>query len=178
MDSLLIFVLQLVLSLTVLALFAKWFAVPWLAEKPAHLALTVLILPHAFRHLGLVFLVPGLTGESLSSYFAYTVAYGDLVSGLLALVSLVALRKRWSFAFPLVWLFNIVGTADLVHALSQADNVPNLGATWYIPTFWVPVLLITHVMVYARLLKRRPHGSASHVESPALADAAHSQSPI
>ena len=172
MDTLAIFGLQLVLSLTVFALIAKWFVVPWLREKPAHVALIVLVLPHAFRHVGLAFLVPGLTGESLSSYFAYTVAYGDFVSGLLALVSLVALRNRWSLALPLVWLFNIVGTADLAHALSQADAVPQLGATWYIPTFWVPMLLTTHVMVFARLLSHARQRSDSHAGTAAPASAA------
>ena len=60
MDTLAIFGLQLVLSLIVFALIAKWFVAPWLAEKPIHLALIVLIFPHAFRHIGLAFLVPGL----------------------------------------------------------------------------------------------------------------------
>jgi hypothetical protein len=55
---------------------------------------------------------------------------------------------------PLVWLFNIVGTADLLNALRQADAVPHLGTTWYIPTFLVPLLLVTHVMIFARLLRR------------------------
>ncbi|MEO2017598.1 MAG: hypothetical protein ABGZ53_24860 [Fuerstiella sp.] len=152
MDTLTIFGLQLVLSLTVFGLIAKWYVVPWLSEKPLHLALTVLIFPHALRHVGLVFLVPGLVGESLPSYFAWTAAYGDFVAGLLALISLVALRHGWGLALPLVWLFNIVGTVDLVHALSHADAVPHLGATWYIPTFFVPLLLVTHVMVFSRLM--------------------------
>ncbi len=154
MDTLAIFGLQVFLSLIVYALIAKWFVSPWLAEKPIHQALIVLIFPHAFRHIGLTFFVSGVVAQPLPTFFAYTVAYGDLVSGLLALLSLVALRGSWSLALPLVWLFNIVGTADLLNALSHADAVPDLGATWYIPTFWVPVLLVTHVMIFARLLRR------------------------
>ena len=113
-----------------------------------------LILPHATRHLGLAFLVPGLVAQPLPSSFALAAAYGDFVSGLLALLSLVALRRGWSLALPLVWLFNIVGAVDLLHALRQADAVPDLGATWYIPTFWVPILLVTHVMIFAWPLRR------------------------
>jgi len=154
MDTLAIFGLQLTLSLIVYALIAKWYVTPWLAEKPIHQALIPLIFPHAFRHIGLLFFVPGVVAQPLPSYFAYTVAYGDLVSGLLALLSLVALRGGWGLALPLVWFFNIVGTVDLLNALSQANAVPDLGATWYIPTFWVPVLLVTHVMIFARLLRR------------------------
>lgn len=154
MDTLAIFALQLVLSLIVYALVAKWYVAPWLAEKPIHQALIPLIFPHALRHLGLMFLVPGVVAQTLPSSFASTVAYGDLVSGLLALLSLVALRGGWGLALPLVWLFNIVGTVDLLNALSHADAPPHLQTTWYIPTFWVPILLVTHAMIFARLLRR------------------------
>lgn len=88
----------------------------------------------------------------MPSSFALAAAYGDFASGLLALLSLVALRRGWSLALPLVWLFNSVGTVDLLNALRQAEAVPHLQTTWYIPTFWVPVLLVTHVMVFARLV--------------------------
>ena len=79
---------------------------------------------------------------------------GTLSAAWLALLSLVALRGGWGLALALVWLFNIVGTVDLLNALRHADAVPDLGATWYIPTFWVPLLLVTHVMIFARLLRR------------------------
>ena len=154
MDTLAIFGLQLTLSLVVYTLIAKWYVSPWLAEKPINQALIPLIFPHAFRHLGLAFLVPGLVAESLPSSFAFAVAYGDLVSGLLALLCLIALRGGWRLVLPLVWFFNIVGTVDLLNALSQADVPPHLQTTWYIPTFWVPLLLVTHVMIFARLLRR------------------------
>ena len=154
MDTLAIFGLQLVLSLIVYALIARWYVTPWLAEKPIHLALIPLIFPHALRHLGLMFLVPGVVAKPLPGDFATAAAYGDFVSGLLALLSLVALRGRWSLALPLVWLFNVVGTVDLLNALRHADAVPDFGATWYIPTFLVPLLLVTHFMIFARLLRR------------------------
>ncbi len=94
MDTLAIFGLQLVLSLLVFALLAKWYVTPWLAEKPVRQALIPLIFPHAFRHIGLMFLVPGVVAQPLPSVFAYTVAYGDVVSGLLALLSLVGCPER------------------------------------------------------------------------------------
>ncbi len=155
MDALSIFGLQFVLSLIVYALLAKWYVAPWLAEKPIHQALIPLIFLHAFRHIGLAFLVPGVVAQPLPSFFSSPAAYGDLVSGLLALLALIALRGGWGLALWLIWLFNIVGTVDLLNALRHANVVPLLGATWYIPTFLVPALLVTHVMIFARLLKRR-----------------------
>ena len=171
-DPLAIFGVQLFLSLIVYALLAKWYVAPWLTKKPIHLALIALTFPHALRHVGLAFLVPSLVDEPLPSYFAFAAAYGDFVSGLLALLALVALRRRWGLALPLVWIFNIVGTVDLLNALRHADAVPHLQTTWYIPTFWVPVLLVTHAMIFSRLLRCAPQQSDSHVESPELIGAA------
>jgi hypothetical protein len=132
-----------------------------MTEKPLRVALIILILPHAFRHIGLTFLVPGLVADSIPRSFATAAGYGDFASGLLAILALVALRGRWNLALPQVLIFSIVGTVDLLNALRQAEAVPHLLTTWYIPTFVVPVLLVTHGMIYARLLKPAPHRSAS-----------------
>ncbi len=157
MDPLAIFGLQLFLSVVVWSLIAKWLLAPWLEKKSPHEALFWLSLPHAFRHVGMVFLVPGVVGQTLPASFAAPAAYGDLVTGVLALLALVALRTGWRGTLALVWVFNIVGTVDLLNALRHANVVPDLGAAWYIPTFFVPALLVTHFMIYARLLGRS-HG--------------------
>lgn len=162
MDTLQIFGLQFVLSLVVFVLFAKWYVWPWLAKKPTHQALMPLLFPHALRHLGLAFLVPQLVGQPLPRFFASAAAYGDFISGLLALASLIALRTRWSMSLALVWLFNIFGMVDLLNALRQAEVVPYLGTTWYIPTFVVPILLVTHGMIFVRLLREWGKSSSSH----------------
>ena len=154
MDTLAIFGLQFVLSLVVWGLIAKWSLNPWLEKKSPHDAFFWLTLPHAFRHMGMVFLVPGVVARPLPEAFATPAAYGDLVTGVLALLALIALRTGWARALALVWLFNIVGTVDLVHALRQANVVVDFGAAWYIPTLFVPLLLVTHFMIFARLLRR------------------------
>ncbi len=154
MNVLTIFGVQLALSLFVYALIAKWYVSPWLANKPMNAALMFLIFPHALRHLGLAFLVPGLVEESLPESFANAAAYGDFVTGLLAILALFSLRAEWRLAISIVWLFNIFGAADLVNALRNAEAVPYLGVTWFIPTFVVPVLLVTHFMIFARRIGR------------------------
>ena len=154
MDTLAIFGLQLFLSLVVWGLIAKWLLAPWLEKKSPHNALFWLTLPHAFRYMGMVFLVPGVVARPLPDAFAIPAAYGDLVTGVLALLALIALRTGWARALALVWLFNIVGTVDLVNALRQPNVVVDFGAAWYIPTLFVPLLLVTHFMIFARLLRR------------------------
>jgi hypothetical protein len=60
---------------------------PRLAAMPLHAALVPLLVPHAFRHIGMVFLIPAVVAPTLPSEFARPAAYGDLVSGVLALAA-------------------------------------------------------------------------------------------
>jgi len=154
MNTLAIFGLQIIMSLILYSLLAKWFMAPWLNKKTQSQALFWLTLPHATRYIGMVFLVPGVVSPSIPTSFATAAAFGDLTAGILALFVLIALRNRWAGTIALVWLFNIIGTLDLLYALSHEQAVPHLGAAWYIPTFWVPVLLVTHIMIFTRLLKK------------------------
>ncbi len=154
MDTQAIFGLQFFLSFVVWGVIAKWLMAPWLEKMSSNEALSWLTLPHTFRHIGMVFLVPGVVAQPLPVGFANPAAYGDLAAGLLALLAFIALRTNWAGARALVWLFNIVGTVDLLNALRHVDVAPKFGAAWYIPTFLVPLLLITHFMIFARLVRR------------------------
>jgi hypothetical protein len=49
----------------------------------------------------------------------------------------------------LVWLFNVVGSLDLIDAITLAtvyDAAPFMGAAYWIPAFWVPALLVSHYL--------------------------------
>ena len=162
MNTQAIFGLQFVLSMLVIALLAKWVLAPWLANQSQREALFWLAVPHAFRHIGMVFLVPGIVAQQLPDSFAIPAAYGDLLTGVLALLALILLRSGWKGAIGAVWLFNVIGTVDLLNALRHVEVAPNFGAAWYIPTFLVPLLLVTHFMIFVRLLK-----PASDPEKPA-----------
>jgi hypothetical protein len=148
-----IFQLQFISSLLVMGLLARWLLVPTLAKLPLRNVLFWLTLPHAFRYIGMVFLVPGVVAQPLPDYFAIPAAYGDLLAAGLALLALIALRRQMGIAIGAVWLFNLVGTIDLLNALRHVDVAQSLGSAWYIPTLLVPVLLITHFMIFVRLLK-------------------------
>lgn len=151
-----IFGLQVLLSFVVYGLVAKWYVTPRLASLQLRAALQPLLVLHAARYLGMVFLVPTVVGPALPAAFAVPAAYGDLLAGLLALAALVALRARSTIALPLTWLFNVVGLLDLVNAFYQGlTRDVQLGAAYFIPTFIVPALVITHVMMF-RMLVRHP----------------------
>src|SRR5262245_57018086 len=141
---------------------------PDLRRLPRAEALRPLLLLHAFRFVGLSFLVPGVVSLDLPAAWARPAAYGDLIAAALALLALVALRSR--LGLPMVWLFNVWGSADLLYAFYQGNRVGlepgHLGAAFYIVTVLVPLLLITHVVVFRLLLRSdlevaRPEGSHS-----------------
>ncbi|MGH7414963.1 MAG: hypothetical protein ACREKJ_12260 [Candidatus Rokuibacteriota bacterium] len=157
MNSQQIFGVQVVLSFVVYGLVARWYVGPRLAPLPLRVALQPLLVLHAFRHLGLVFLVPTVVGPALPASFAGPAAYGDLLAGLLALAAIVALRAGSSVAIPLTWILNVVGFLDLVHAFYQGlSHDVQLGAAYFIPTFVVPALVVTHVMMFRMLIRHPP----------------------
>jgi hypothetical protein len=162
MDIQSIFILQFFFSVIVYSLIAKWFVSPWLSKKALSAAMVLLILPHTFRHVGMAFLVPNLNAGPLPATFDSPAAYGDLAAAILAIVAIIALRSEWRFKHAAVWIFNIIGTIDLLYALRQADALPNFGATWFIPAMFVPLLLVSHVLIFAQLLKRNGQSERMH----------------
>ena len=78
---------------------------------------------------------------------------------MLALLAIVALRREWRAAIPLVWIFNVEGALDLLNALAQGLRYTEdgmLGATYFIPAVVVPALLVSHVMVFVILWRGEP----------------------
>ena len=115
-----ILTVNLVLSTIVFAIAAKLYLMPQLARlEPRAVVLPILLL-HALRHLGLMFLAPGAVEPGIPKQFAYPAAFGDLIAAVLALIAIAAVVRRSQFARPLVGLFNIAGTIDLIIAISTA----------------------------------------------------------
>jgi hypothetical protein len=143
---------------------------PALRRRPRTEALRAILLLHSFRYIGLVFLVPGVVSPELPGAFARPAAYGDFATAILALLALTALGT--AVGTGLVWAFNTVGTGDLLYALYEGNRTgvglaPGLqGAAYFIPTVLVPLLLVTHALVFRMLLFANPtlgpHGPADH----------------
>ncbi|HYZ44362.1 MAG TPA: hypothetical protein VE667_05845, partial [Xanthobacteraceae bacterium] len=105
-----ILTVNLLLSTIVFAIAAKLYLLPLLPRlEPRSVVIPILLL-HAMRHLGLMFLASGAVFPGLPEQFAKPAAYGDLLTAVLALVALCAVLRRSSRARPLVGLFNIVGS--------------------------------------------------------------------
>src|ERR1700688_2907055 len=120
-------------------------------------ALRPLLILHSFRFIGLAFLVPGVVSPEMPSAFAYSAAFGDIVAATLALLSLVSLPRGAGIA--IAWIFNLWGSADLLNAFYQANDAGlaagQLGATYFIPTLVVPLLLSSHGLAFRILLQHQ-----------------------
>jgi hypothetical protein len=80
----------------------------------------------------------------------------------LAVASALALAQHARWAIGLVRVFNLWGGGDLLNAFYQGAvhariDPGALGAAFYIPTFVVPPLLVSHALIL--LLSPRPRSS-------------------
>lgn len=153
-----ILTVNLLMSTLVFAIAARLYVFPRLGRWEPRAVLLPILLLHSMRHLGLMFLAPGAVYAGIPAQFAYPAALGDLLAALLALAAIAALVGGWRMAWPLIWLFNIEGSIDLVVAIALAtiyDAPPLMGPAYWIPAFWVPALIVTHYITFVVLLSRR-----------------------
>jgi hypothetical protein len=157
MPNPLLFGISIAFGLTVWGAIAWHYLWPWLRERSSPDNLKPVLLLHGFRFLGLTFLVPGVVSPELPAVFARPVGYGDFITAILALLALATLETRTGTV--LTWVFNAFGTADLLFAfylgsrIALPDTPGLLGAGYFILAAYVPVLLITHALVF-RILAR------------------------
>jgi hypothetical protein len=146
--------LNLLFSTFVFWVAASIYVFPKLPELRPQTVLLPILLLHSFRHLGLMFLASGATYPGIPPQFAYPAAFGDLLAALLAMAAVPAVLKGLRVARPLVWVFNVEGTVDLMAAIALATiyGAPaHMGPAYWIPAFWVPALLVTHYIAFVVL---------------------------
>src|SRR5215475_4380444 len=114
MPSIALFGITIAFSFVVWGCVARQYFWPALRGRSREDAVRPILFLHAFRFMGLTFLIPGVVSADLAGSFAREVAYGDLATAVLALLALAMLNSRLSAAS--LWLFNIVGAVDLLNA--------------------------------------------------------------
>ena len=153
-----ILTINLAFSTFVFWVAAKLYVVPKLQDYEARTILLPILLLHSLRHLGLMFLTSGATFPVIPAQFTHPAAYGDLITAVLAMISIPAVAARARSAKLFVWVFNLVGSLDLIDAITLAtvyDAAPFMGPAYWIPAFWVPALLVTHYITFLVLLRGR-----------------------
>jgi len=166
-----IFALHLVLGYVAWLLCGTAYVLPRLRSMDRVDAQRAIATLHSFRFFGLVFILPGVVGRDLPATFATFAAYGDLATGVLALLALVTIRIRPAFWF-FVAAFNLVGAVDIIVDYYHGVQVGlpalagELGAAYAIPIIYVPILMITHVIAFYLLLRPRPRAAHIFVGDP------------
>ena len=126
---------------------------PWLAGRTRHDALLVVVAPQMFRHVGALALFPGIGAPPLE--WSLPLALGDVATALLAIITMIALHRRWRAAVPLAWVTTIFGTVDLLHNVANAMHLgvaPVLGPIAFVAGVVVPGMLVCHVLALRILL--------------------------
>ena len=123
--------------------------------------LRALVAVHAIRIVGVVFLILSAQG-TLSPLFGSRAGWGDIVAAVTA-IGVVAMgapdspgRKRAYLAWNVLGMLDLlvaVGTATLVALRNDSPGIAQLfGAPLIlVPTFFVPLLLASHVVIFRRL---------------------------
>jgi hypothetical protein len=128
---------------------------PELRRRQRSDALRPLLMLHGFRFVGLALLVPGVVSRDLPAAFAEPAAFGDVAAAMLALLALALLSSR--LGVVATWVFNLWGSADLLLAFYNGNRfgleAGQLGAAYFLPTFGVPLLLLTHAVIFWLLLR-------------------------
>jgi hypothetical protein len=149
--------LNLIANTAIFYLAARLYLLPLIPRLRPRQILVPILLLHSTRHLGMMFLTRGATYPGLPLEFAYPAAFGDLITAIIALIAIPFVLRGSVFARPIVWIFNVFGTVDLLVAIATATiynaNVA-LGPAYWIPACWVPLLLVTHYVTFVVLLRR------------------------
>jgi hypothetical protein len=158
-----------------IALLAVWRS-PALRRVLAGASLPALIGVQLYRAIGVVFLILLALGQ-IPGHFALPAGWGDIAIGLTAPIVALVLARGARIGRPLAISWAVLGLLDLVVAIGMGTGVlapflaPALGPRVppvaamgifpmiLVPTFAVPVSVLLHVLVLARLLREARLGS-------------------
>ena len=136
-------------------------AVPALRAWVDALPLGTLVGINALRFIGITFLVLAARGQ-MDPVFAARAGWGDIATAVLALILVAASEPRTPLRRGLTHAWNMFGSLDLAVAVGTATAVTLQGSTpgvapllylplVVIPTFFVPIFLANHVIIFRRL---------------------------
>lgn len=103
-----------------------------------------------------MFMVDNQIYDEFPKDLAFTIGVWDYSVAILALITTYALKIKWKFAIPLVWIFNIWGFADLMTALPKSSALEFynyvIGGIWWMSIIG-PITMIRHIYIFIRLFK-------------------------
>jgi len=129
---------------------------------PSYRWIELLACIHVFRYIGLIAFVPrhfDAAAMGLPVSFQYIAGFGDWIAGVLAMLTIVAVRRNWSLAIPIAWIFAFWALFDNLNAAGQVaslvqdqNQVSALG--WIVVAVYVPGLILTATLLIVHLTRR------------------------
>jgi len=161
-----------IIIITVIPLFLFYiFYIPrkdWFTIVLNNIRLEQLIFIHVFRFVGVFFFFVHYYG-ALPKLFANVGGIGDILSATLVFPVIYIIKRKMKWAKTLVWIWNIIGLADIVSVLIIAiyltqqaiqngeSGVLEFGAfpfSW-IPAFAPATIIFLHILVFRKLLEKQ-----------------------
>lgn len=159
MDNFTIINLQAIIGTIALVLAFNWWLKPRMNKLSIHDALLPFVFLNSFRYLGLSFMAKEQFYDGFPQEFLNTVGLLDFSTAVLAILASIALKKKWSFALPLVWIFNILGFGDLITAFPQFFGLKlydhNLGFIWLMFVTYGLATFLSHIYIFVLLFTKR-----------------------
>ena len=157
MDNFTIINLQALTGTIAIILAFRWWVKPRIVNLSIQDALLPFVFLNIFRYLGLTFMAKEQFYDGFPTEFLNTVGLLDFSTAILAIIAAIALKNKWSFAIPLVWIFNIVGFGDLITAFPQFFGLElynhNLGTIWLMFVTYGLGTFLSHIYIFIRLFK-------------------------
>ena len=159
MDNFTIINIQALVGTIAIFLGFRYWIQPRVSQLQIHDALLPFVFLNTFRYLGLSFMAKEQFYGGFPNDFLTTVGLLDLTTSVLAVLAVVALKNRWRFAIPLVWVFNLVGFGDLITAFPQFFGLKlyeqDLGFIWLMFVTYGLATFLSHIYIFIRLLKKQ-----------------------
>jgi hypothetical protein len=147
------------ISLVLFGLAARWYVLPWLTSLSRSSALTALLWIHAFRYVALQVFSAQTSGFPISDSGARAIIAGDVGGAFMAWCAILLLRRRLALAIPLIWILVAETAYDTVMNVREGTREHLMGAasgvTWMILVFFVPMVVVSTVLLVVQLVARR-----------------------
>ena len=160
------------MSVIVFSAIARWYLVPWLRNQARADALIALLWVHVFRYVALQVFSAQRDGFPISDRGAMDIVIGDLLGAILAFITIVLLRHRVRFAIPLGWLLGAATVYDTISNIRGGIHEHLMGAasgvTWMVLGFFVPMVVVSTVLLVWQLAARRNEPLAAGLDQRAL----------
>ncbi|MFK7807019.1 MAG: hypothetical protein AB8F74_04375 [Saprospiraceae bacterium] len=137
----------------------EWFQVAF-----KYIKVEDLIFIHLFRFVGIFFFLV-YQYDAIPKAFAFIGGTGDIVSAVLVIPVVIALKKGLPKAKLFAWVWNIIGLLDIVSVLSSAiiltrmatvNNTSGVQQFGTFPFSWIPAfapatIIFLHILIFKKL---------------------------